>query len=71
MRMESKQEDDHNNGFNFVFFKRFSKFQSLLFPGIYSLSIGLFGLLLSFALLGILAYLVINSQYLLYCITLI
>jgi len=49
--MEIKPKKLDNNGFNFAFFKRFSKLQSLLFPGICSLPVGLFGLLLSFALL--------------------
>jgi len=41
----------NDNGFNVTFFKRFWKLQYLFFPGICSLPIGLFGLLLSFALL--------------------
>jgi len=49
--MESKPEKFDDKGFNLTFFKRFFKLQLLFFPGICSLSIGLFGLLLSFALL--------------------
>ena len=61
--MEIKPKKLDNNGFNFAFFKRFSKLQSLLFPGICSLPVGLFGLLLSFALLGIQAHSISNLKF--------
>lgn len=47
---EDERAKDH--GFNINFFKRFWRLQRLLFPGVFSLPLGLFGLLLLVALLG-------------------
>lgn len=41
------------NGFNGIFFRRFYRLQLLLFPGWFSLPMGLFSLLLLLSLLGI------------------
>jgi hypothetical protein len=60
MTTKEEEDDARDHGFNVSFFRRFWRLQHLLFPGIFSLPLGLFALLLLVALLG-------NTVWLLIC----
>ena len=47
-----RDDSRREQGFNSNFFQRFFRLQHIIFPGFFSLPIGLFGLLLLFSLLG-------------------
>ncbi|KAK4036889.1 ABC protein, subfamily ABCD [Daphnia magna] len=51
MTTKEDDEDGKDHGFNVNFFRRFWRLQHLLFPGVFSLPLGLFSLLLLVALL--------------------